>query len=93
LPIHPAARPGIPYTRRHIVAGEFHDIGKVVDPKYLDQIRAEARGFSTKRLARHSRLGEGTIRNFKNGKGKIRPRSLRKLIVAIHDLQSRRVKK
>jgi hypothetical protein len=112
-------------ARRHIVAGEFHYLGKeastrwaggpdpsmladagaldpadetcreyerVTDPKYLDQIRAEAKQFSTKRLARRSRLGECTIRNFKNGKGNIRPRSLRKLIVAIHDLQNKRVK-
>jgi len=112
-------------VRRHIVAGEFHYIGKeastrwasgpdlsmlaeagaldpvdetfreyerVVDPKYLDQVRTEAKGFSTKRLARLSRLGECTIRNFKNGKGHMRPRSLRKLIVAIHDLQNKRVK-
>ena len=64
----------------------------MTDPKYLDQIRAEARQFSTKRLARRSRLGECTIRNFKNGKGNIRPRSLRKLIVAIHELQNKRVK-
>jgi hypothetical protein len=80
-----------PLASRHIVAGEFHYIGKeastrwaggpdpsmladagaldpadetsreyerVVDPKYLDQIRTEAKGFSTKRLARLSRLGE-----------------------------------
>jgi len=112
-------------ARRHIVAGEFHYLGKeastrwaggpdpsmladagaldpadetcreyerVTDPKYLDQIRAEARQFSTKRLARRSRLGECIIRNFKNGKGNIRPRSLRKLIVAIHELQNKRVK-
>jgi len=111
--------------RRHIVAGEFHYIGKeastrwaggpdpsmmadagavepadetsreyerVVDPKYLDQIRTEAKEFSTKRLARLSRLGECTIRNFKNGKGNIRPRSLRRLIIAIHDLPHKRVK-
>jgi len=62
---------------------------RVVDPKYLDQIRAEAMKFSTKRLARRSRMGECTIRNFKHGKGSIRPRSLRKLIVAIHDLQNK----
>jgi len=112
-------------ARRHIVAGEFHFIGKeastrwasgvdlsmlaeagdldpadetsreyerVVDPRYLDQIRTEVKDFSTKRLARVSRLGECTIRNFKDGKGNIRPRSLRKLIVAIHDLQNRKVK-
>jgi len=70
----------------------FREYERVVDPKYLDQIRAEAKGFSTKRLARLSRLGECTIRNFKNGKGNMRPRSLRKLIVAIHDLQNKRVK-
>jgi len=63
---------------------------RVVDPKYLDQIRADAKEFSTKRLARRSRLAECTIRNFKNGKGNIRPRSLRKLIVAIHDLQNKK---
>jgi hypothetical protein len=62
------------------------------DPKYLDQIRVEVKGFSTKRLARLSRLGECTIRNFKNGTGNIRPRSLRKLMVAIHDLQNKTMK-
>src|SRR5215471_11869642 len=74
-------------ARRHIVAGEFHYIGKeastrwaggvdlsmmpearvldpaddtcreyerVVDPKYLDEIRAQAKEFSNKRLARQS---------------------------------------
>src|SRR4029077_4579707 len=112
-------------VRRHIVAGEFHFIGKeastrwaggvdlsmmpeagaldsadetcreyerVVDPKYLEEIRARAKEFSTKRLARRSRLGECTIRNFKNGKGNIRPGSLRKLMVAIHDLQNKIMK-
>ena len=94
-------------ARRHIVAGEFHYIGKeastrwarsrsmmadagaldpadetcreyerVVDPKYLEEIRAQAKEFSTKRLARRSRLGECTIRNFKNGKGNVRAGSL-----------------
>jgi hypothetical protein len=65
---------------------------RVVDPKYLDQVRTEAKAFSTKRLARRSRLGECTIRNFKNGKGNIRPGSLRKLMVAIHDLQNKTMK-
>src|SRR5215510_9185266 len=74
-------------VRRHIVAGEFHYIGKeastrwaggadlsmmpeagaldpadetcreyerVVDPKYLDQIRTQAKQFSNKRLSRQS---------------------------------------
>ena len=109
-------------VRRHIVAGEFHYVGKeastrwatgpdlsmmaeagaidtidetfreyerVVDPKYLEQIRAETKRFSTKLLSRRSRLAECAIRNFKRGKNTIRPRSLRKLIMAIHDLQNR----
>jgi len=113
-------------ARRHIVAGEFHYIGKeastrwgggpdlsmmaeagftldpaeetcreyetTVDPKYLDEIRAQAKEFSTKKLARQSMLTEHTIRNFKKQKGKIRPRSLRKLIRAIHDLQIKQMK-
>src|SRR5437667_3368475 len=112
-------------VRRHIVAGEFHYVGKeastrwaggpdlsmmteagvieptddtfreyerVVDAKYLEQIRAEAKEFSTKRLSRQSRLAECAIRSFKNGKNTIRPRSLRKLVRAIHDLQNKNVK-
>src|ERR1019366_5349347 len=108
-------------VRRHIVAGEFHYIGKeastrwasgpdlsmmaeagaldpshetfreyerVVDPKYMEQIRLEAKQFSTKRLSRQSRLAECAIRNFKSGKNPIRPRTLRKLTRAIHDLQN-----
>ena len=108
--------------RRHIIAGEFHYVGKeastrwasgpdlsmmaeagaldpldetfreyerVVDPKYLEEIRAEAKQFSTKLLSRRSRLAECAIRSFKRGKNTIRPRSLRKLIMAIHDLQNR----
>jgi hypothetical protein len=62
---------------------------RVVDPNYLDEIRAQARQFSTKRLSRHARLAEDTIRKFKNGKNTIRPRSLRKLTRAIHDLQNK----
>jgi hypothetical protein len=112
-------------VRRHIVAGEFHYIGKeastrwaggpdlsmmaeagaldpadetfreyerVVDPKYLEEIRAEAKQFSTKLLHRQARLAECAIRNFKNGENTIRPRSLRKLIKAIHDLQNKSMK-
>jgi hypothetical protein len=112
-------------ARRHIVAGEFHYIGKeastrwgggvdlsmlaeagaldpadetfreyerVVDPNYLDEIREQAEQFSTKRLSRQARLAEDTIRKFKNGKNTIRPRSLRKLTRAIHDLQNKSVK-
>jgi hypothetical protein len=109
-------------VRRHIVAGEFHYIGKevstrweggvdlsmlseagaldpadetlreyerVVDPKYLDEIRAQAKQFSTKRLSRQARLAEDTIRKFKKGKNTIRPRTLRKLTKAIHNLQNK----
>jgi hypothetical protein len=112
-------------VRRHIVAGEFHYIGKeastrwasgpdlsmmaeagaldpadetfreyerVVDPKYLDQIRAEAKQFSTKLLSRRSRLAECAIRSFKKGKNTIKPRSLRKVTMAIHDLQNKSMK-
>jgi hypothetical protein len=62
-----------------------------VDPKYLDQIRAEAKEFSTKRLHRQSRLAEATIRKFKN-RNSIRPRTFRRLTRAIHDLQNKGIK-
>jgi hypothetical protein len=109
-------------VRRHIVAGEFHFIGKeastrwaggvdlsmmpeagldradetcreyerVVDPKYLDQIRAQAKQFSTKLLSRQSSIAECAIRHFKNGRNTIKPRTLRKLTGAIHGLQTRK---
>lgn len=112
-------------VRRHIVAGEFHYIGKeastrwgsgpdlsmmteagaldpmdetfreyerVVDAKYLEQIRAEAKQFSTKRLSRQAKLTEDTIRRFKNGQNTMRLRTLRKLTMAIHDLQNKELK-
>ena len=112
-------------VRRHIVAGEFHYVGKeastrwaggldlsmmaeagiveptddtfreyerVVDQQYLEEIRTQAKEFSTKRLSRQARLAECAIRSFKKGKNTIRPRSLRKLIRAIHDLQNKNVK-
>jgi hypothetical protein len=99
-------------VRRHIVAGEFHYIGKeastrwaggpdpsmmadagaldpadetcreyerVVDAKYLDQIRTEAKQFSTKSLSRQSGVAKCAIISFKNGKNTIKPRTLRKL--------------
>ena len=106
-------------ARRHIVAGEFHYIGKeastrwaggpdpsmlddagaldpadetcreyerVVDARYLDQIRTEARQFSNKLLSRQSGVARCAIRHFKNGKNVIKPRTLRKLIRAIREL-------
>jgi hypothetical protein len=65
---------------------------RVVDAEYLEEIRTQAEDFSTKRLARQSTLTECTIRNFKSGKGTIRPRSLRKLTKAIHALQNKKTK-
>jgi hypothetical protein len=64
---------------------------RIVDAKYLEEIRAQAKEFSTKRLSRKSGLAECAIRSFKNGKNTIRARSLRKLIRAIHDLQNRKI--
>jgi hypothetical protein len=111
-------------VRKHIVAGEFHFIGKeastrwargvdlsmladagaldpadetcreyerVVDPKYLDQTRTEAKQFSTKLLSRQSRVAECAIRKFKNGKNTIKPLTLRKLTKDIHQLQSKHI--
>jgi hypothetical protein len=66
---------------------------RVVDAKYLEEIRAQAKEFSTKRLSRKAGLAECAIRNFKNGKNTIRPRSLRKLTRAIHDLQNKNMRK
>jgi len=112
-------------VRRHIVAGDFHYIGKeastrwaggpdpsmladagaldpadetcreyerVVDAKYLEEIRAEAKQFSTKLLSRRSGVARCAIMNFKKGKNTIKPRTLRKLTKAIHDLQNRKMK-
>ena len=109
-------------ARRHIVAGEFHYIGKeastrwaggpdpsmladagaldladetcreyerVVDAKYLDQIRIEAKQFSNKLLSRQSGVARCAIINFKKGKNTIKPRTLRKLTRAIHNLQNK----
>jgi hypothetical protein len=111
-------------ARRHIVAGEFHFIGKeastrwasgvdlsmlaeagdldpadetyreyerVVDTKYLDQIRIEAKQFSTRSLSRQSGVAKCAIRNFKKGKN-IKQRTLRKLTKAIHDLHNKEMK-
>jgi hypothetical protein len=112
-------------ARRHIVAGEFHFIGKeastrwaggpdpsmladagaldpadetcreyerVVDPKYLDQIRREAKQFSNKLLSRRSGVARSAIMNFKKGRNTIKLRTLRKLTRAIHDLQNKSMK-
>jgi hypothetical protein len=113
-------------ARRHIVAGDFHYMGKeastrwvggpdpsmmaaagaldpadetcreyerVVDPKYLDQIRTEAKQFSTRSLSRQSGVAKCAIINFKNGRNTIKPRTLRKLTKAIHNLQNKKPEK
>jgi hypothetical protein len=66
----------------------FREYERVVDPKYLEEIRAGAKQFSTKLLSRKSSVAECAIRNFKNGKNAIKPRTLRKLTKAIHALQN-----
>jgi len=112
-------------ARRHIIAGEFHYIGKeastrwaggvdlsmmpdagaldpadetcreyerVVDPKYLDQIRTQATKFSTKRLSRQSGVARSAIMSFKKGRNAMKPRALRKLTKAIHRLENKNMK-
>ncbi len=65
----------------------FREYERVVDAKYLDEIRAAAKQLSTKLLSRQSKVAECAIRSFKKGKNTIRPRNLRKLTTAIHNLQ------
>jgi hypothetical protein len=65
---------------------------KLVDAKYLDQIWTEAKQFSNKLLSRQSGVARCAIINFKKGKNTIRPRTLRKLKKAIHDLQNKKMK-
>ena len=65
---------------------------RVIDGKYLDQIRAQAKQFSTKLLSRQSSIAECAIRNFKNGKNVIKPLTLQKLTKAIHNLQNKNMK-
>jgi hypothetical protein len=57
---------------RPSAAGALHPAGeicreyeRIVDTKYLAEIRAQAEEFSTKHFARRSRLTDCTIRNFK----------------------------
>jgi hypothetical protein len=70
----------------------FREYERVADAKYLEEIRAEAKQFSTKLLSRQSRVAECAIRAFKNGKSTIKARTLRKLTRAIHDLQNKNMK-
>jgi hypothetical protein len=69
----------------------FREYKRIVDEKYLAEIRVQAKQFSTKLLSRRSALAEDTIRRFKNGKSSIRPLSLKKLTKAIHTLQNKKM--
>ena len=64
----------------------------MVDQKYRDESGHKQNNSPTKRLSRQSRVAECAIRNFKKEKEKekniIKPRILRKLIKAIHDLNN-----
>jgi len=46
----------------------FREYERVVDPKYLDEVRAQAKEFSTKLLFREARLTECAIRSLKRAK-------------------------
>jgi len=74
---------------KHETSREY---SRVVDAKYLEEIRVEAKHFSTKLLSRRSSVAECAIRSFKNGKNTIKPRTLRKLTKATHDLQNKNMK-
>jgi hypothetical protein len=67
----------------------FREYERVVDPNYLEEIRTQAKQFSTKCLSRRSNVAECAIRNFKKGRNTIKPRTLRKLTRALHDLQNK----
>jgi hypothetical protein len=62
---------------------------RVVDAKYLEEIRAQAKQFSSKRLSHESGVARCAIINFKKEKNTIKPRTLRKLTKAIHNLKIR----
>ena len=65
---------------------------RVVDAKYLEEIRSIAKQVSTKLVSRGSGVSECAIRHFKNGKNVIKPRTLRKLTKAIHHLQNKKTR-
>jgi len=57
----------------------------------LDEIRTQAKEFSTKRLSRQSGVARSAIMNFKRGRNTIQPSTLRKLTKAIHDLENKKL--
>jgi hypothetical protein len=72
--------------------GTSREYERVVDPKYLGQVRTEAKQFSNKLLSRQSGVARSAIMNFKKGRNTIKPRTLRKLTWAIHHLQNNTMK-
>ena len=64
---------------------------RVVDAKYLDQIRTQAKQVSTRSLSRQSGVAKCAIISFKRGKSRIKPRTLRKRLNAIHNLQNKNI--
>lgn len=73
----------------HAMDETSREYERVVDARYLDEMRAQAKQFFRKP---RSALAASTIRNFKRGKNTTRPRSLRKLIRAIHNLHDKSMK-
>jgi hypothetical protein len=69
--------------------GEYE---RVIDAKYLEEVRAQAKAFYTKPLSRQAKLSEDTIRRFKNGANNIRGHTLQKLTMAIHELQNKQLR-
>jgi len=72
--------------------GTCREYERVIDEKYLDQIRTQAKEFSNNRLSRQSGVARSAIMNFKKGRNTIKPRTLRKLVRAIHHLQNKSIK-
>ena len=62
---------------------------RVVDPRYLDQIRTEAKQFSNKLLSHQSGVARCASQEFKKGKNTIKPPTLRQLTKAIHSPQNK----
>ncbi len=69
--------------------GEYE---RIIDAKYREEVRAQAKAFYTKPISRQAKLSEDTIRRFKNGANNIRGRTLQKLTMAIHELQNKELK-
>ena len=67
------------HTTRHPPPETCREYERVVDAKYLDQIRTQAKQFSTRSLSRLSGVANCAIITFKKRKNTIKPPTLRKL--------------